>query len=77
MTYLYQFTDVENETVEVEQSIKDEALTSYNDRPVKRLISAGTGFILKGGCWTRDEFSRGIQEPEKWAAEAHRGEKKP
>lgn len=77
MTYLYQFTDVENETVEVEQSIKDDALTTYNDRPVKRLISGGPGFILKGGNWHRDGYTVGIQEPEKWAAEAHRGEKKP
>ncbi len=76
-TYPYQYTDVEtDEGFELEQSIKDPALTEYNGRPVKRLISLGTGFILKGGTWARDGYERGIQNPAKEAAEAHRSEKK-
>jgi predicted nucleic acid-binding Zn ribbon protein len=61
-TYEYQYTDNEdNETVEVEQSIKEEALTILNGRPVKRLISAPVPFHLRGDCWARTNYERGLQ----------------
>lgn len=67
MTYTYLVLDGpdKDSTIEIEQSIKESALeiTTFNGREVqvKRLISAGTGFILKGGTWFRDGYSRGVQ----------------
>lgn len=68
MTYLYSIVGTD-QVIEIEQSIKDPALQSYvvdgEERAVKRLISAGTGFILKGGMWARDGYEAGIQSPGK------------
>ena len=66
VTYEYQYTDnEENETVEVEQSIKEDALTILNGRPVKRLISAPVPFHLRGQCWSRDNYDYRIQPDKK------------
>jgi predicted nucleic acid-binding Zn ribbon protein len=66
MTYEYVYTDnEENETVEVEQSIKEDALTTLNNRPVKRLISAPVPFHLRGGNWARDGYEIGLQSGSK------------
>lgn len=80
MIYIYEIIET-GEQLEIEQKITDPRLETIEHNgqqvAVKRLITGGTGFILRGGCWSRDDYSAGIQNPEKWAAEAHRGEKKP
>lgn len=80
MIYIYEIIET-GEQLEIEQKITDARLETIErdgqQIAVKRLITGGTGFILRGGNWHRDGYSTGIQEPEKWAAEAHRGEKKP
>lgn len=52
--------------VQIEHPISQPALTStkYEGRSVKvkRLISGGTNFILKGDCWSHTNYSRGIQD---------------
>jgi hypothetical protein len=54
-----------NSVIQIEHSIKDEPFTSYQIDgrlcKVKRLISGGTNFILKGGMWSRDGYSAGVQ----------------
>jgi putative FmdB family regulatory protein len=45
---------------EAEQSIKDAALktcVSCGESKAKRLVSGGTGFLLKGGGWYADLYS--------------------
>jgi hypothetical protein len=53
------------QVIEMEHSISKPALktTIFEGQrvKVKRLISGGTGFILKGGMWARDNYSAGIQ----------------
>jgi predicted nucleic acid-binding Zn ribbon protein len=67
-TYPYQVIG-SDEIIEVEQSIKDDPLTEIVrdglTLNVKRVISGGTGFILKGGMWARDGYEAGIQSPGK------------
>lgn len=44
---------------EAEQSIKDrplESCVSCNEKKAKRLVSGGTGFLLKGGGWYADLY---------------------
>lgn len=51
-----------NHTLEIEQSIKDDPITECpkcSERSLKRLISGGQGFILKGQGWFRDGYSSG------------------
>ncbi len=66
MTYLYQVVAT-GHIVEIEHPITQPAFTVYDvdgqgqTVEVKRLISAGTGFILKGGCWHRDSYEKGLQ----------------
>ena len=58
MTYDYECSNC-GHVWEQEQSIKDEAITNCpvckNDT-AKRLISKGTGFILQGGGWAKDNY---------------------
>jgi predicted nucleic acid-binding Zn ribbon protein len=65
-TYVYQIIDTLEE-VEIEQSISAKPLTviEHNGRvcSVKRIIAGSANFILKGGCWGRDNYSHGIQSP--------------
>lgn len=32
---------------------------------VRRVITGGTGFILKGDCWAKNNYERGMQTPPK------------
>lgn len=79
MIYTYQIVGTPD-TIEIEHPISQPALTTYEidgqEFAVKRLISGGTNFILKGDTWARNGYERGIQNPAKEAAEAHRSEKK-
>lgn len=54
-----------DEVIQIEHSIKDEPFTSYKidgrSCKVKRLISGGTNFVLKGDCWARTGYDRGVQ----------------
>lgn len=67
MTYTYELLTGADagKTVEVEHSISAPALSELEHNgelcQVKRVISGGTGFILKGGTWARDRYERGIQ----------------
>jgi predicted nucleic acid-binding Zn ribbon protein len=67
-TYPYQVIG-SDEIIEVEQSIKDDPLTEIVrdglTLNVKRVISGGTGFILKGDCWFRTGYERGLQSGKK------------
>jgi putative FmdB family regulatory protein len=59
---------------EAEQSIKDRPLqkcVSCGENKAKRLVSGGTGFLLKGGGWYADLYSS------PGAASAKGGEDKP
>ncbi len=51
--------------IQIEHSIKDKPFTSYTidgrSCKVRRLISGGTNFILKGGGWGNVGYDRGIQ----------------
>jgi putative FmdB family regulatory protein len=60
-TYDY-FCDIHKE-FEISHSIRDEIIEcpkckeeGLQPNKIKRLISAGTGFILKGGCWSKDSY---------------------
>lgn len=61
MTYDYFCKNCQNE-FEIEQSIKDDPLThcpSCNeDNCLKRLITGGSGFVLRGGGWAADNYSK-------------------
>ena len=44
---------------EMEQSISEDAIKKSpkcQQETAKRLISAGTGFILQGGSWAKDNY---------------------
>ena len=53
------------EAFEVEQSMTDAPLETHLDEfgkicgPVKRLISGGVGFQLKGSGWSKDGYGSG------------------
>jgi putative FmdB family regulatory protein len=58
MTYEYVCQDCGHQW-EAEQSIKDKALkecVSCGKSTAKRLVSGGTGFLLKGGGWYADGY---------------------
>lgn len=58
-TYEYVCSACKNEW-EVEQSMKDNALTECprcKEQTARRQISKGTGFILKGGGWYSDLYA--------------------
>ncbi len=58
-TYEYVCSACKNEW-EVEQSMKDNALTECprcHEQTARRQISRGTGFILKGGGWYSDLYA--------------------
>lgn len=58
-TYEYVCSACKNEW-EVEQSMKDNALTECprcQEQTARRQISRGTGFILKGGGWYSDLYA--------------------
>lgn len=58
-TYEYVCSACKNEW-EVEQSMKDSALTECprcKEQTARRQISRGTGFILKGGGWYSDLYA--------------------
>jgi putative FmdB family regulatory protein len=60
MTYNYICEKCKSEWEE-EQSIKDEPITNCpycEENTAKRLIGGGTGFILQGGCWGKDNYSK-------------------
>lgn len=68
MTYDYEIITpvaLAGTVVQVEHSISAPALTELEHNgelcQVKRMISGGTGFILKGDCWGRTLYERGIQ----------------
>lgn len=67
MTYTYEIIGgkLAGVTFEVEQSIKDPALTEYKYegrvRKVRRVIAGPGNFILKGDCWARTGYDRGVQ----------------
>jgi putative FmdB family regulatory protein len=51
---------------ELEQSIKDDAITecpACHQATAKRQISRGVGFILKGGGWGADAYSGSSPKP--------------
>lgn len=61
---------------EAEQSIKERPLrdcTECGKSTAKRLVSGGTGFLLKGGGWYADLYS----SSSKPAAASDKGESKP
>ncbi len=49
MTYTYRYQDGDKEEFDVVESMKATPLIEYNGRPVKRLISGGSGTIFKEG----------------------------
>ena len=58
-TYEYQCEACKH-LLETFQSIKDDPLTTCpncNSETMKRLISAGGGFTLKGGGWYKDLYA--------------------
>jgi hypothetical protein len=69
MTYVYEIMDGpdKGKTFEAEQSIKDQkwSFADFNGRMcrVRRVIAGGTNFILKGDCWGKHGYERGIQSP--------------
>jgi putative FmdB family regulatory protein len=59
MTYEYRCA-VCDHTFEAEQSIKDEPLEdcpNCHEGTLKRLISGGQGFVLRGDGWFKDGYS--------------------
>lgn len=60
MTYDYFCKNCEKE-FEVEQSIKENPLSDCpkcgSEGSLKRLISGGNGFVLKGDGWAADNYS--------------------
>lgn len=65
-TYDYKFIET-GEIIEVSHPMKNDALTEYvhpetgEMMKVKRLISGGSGFILKGDGWTASSKNRGYK----------------
>lgn len=60
MTYEYRCNSC-NHQWEKEQKISDNAITTCPkcaSNSAKRLISCGTGFILKGRGWAKDNYSK-------------------
>jgi putative FmdB family regulatory protein len=60
LTYVYRCKSCE-EKFKIEQSIKDDAFTDCpfcKEGKLQRLISGGSGFILKGGGWHSDLYSK-------------------
>jgi|SRR3954471_22883827 putative FmdB family regulatory protein len=58
---------------EAEQSIKDPALktcVSCGKNKAKRLVSGGTGFLLKGGGWYADGYGSKAATPSSSSADA-------
>jgi putative FmdB family regulatory protein len=58
-TYNYLCTECEHE-LEIFQSIKDKPIKicpECEKETLKRLISGGSGFLLKGGGWYSDLYS--------------------
>jgi len=53
--------------LQIEHPISQPALTEtkYNGRTVKvkRIISGGTSFLLKGDGWARTNYDKGVQSP--------------
>ncbi len=67
-TYVYELVSEgpnKGKTVEFEQSIKELPLATVEiegvEYDVKRIIAGSTNFILKGGCWHRDSYEKGLQ----------------
>jgi predicted nucleic acid-binding Zn ribbon protein len=66
--YLYELVGGKDagETIEIEHPLSQPALTEYKHngrmRKVRRVIAGGTNFILKGDCWSRTNYSRGVQD---------------
>lgn len=67
-TYLYQIVET-GEEIEVEHSVNAKPLTVLEHEgrlvSVRRLISGSSNFVLKGGCWSRDGFEKGLQSSPK------------
>lgn len=68
MTYFYEIISkgkYAGQIIEVEHPISQPALTEYKYegrvRKVRRVIAGGTGFVLKGDCWAKTNYERGIQ----------------
>lgn len=63
MTYQYECKNCGN--FEIDQSIKDEALINCPkcNGIVRRIITGGTGFILKGGGWYATDYGNRSHRP--------------
>jgi putative FmdB family regulatory protein len=64
-TYEYACSSCDN-AWELEQSIKDDAITecpACHQATAKRQISRGVGFILKGGGWGADAYGSSSPKP--------------
>lgn len=48
MTYTYRFLDVEEEYADVEQGMSDPILSEIDGRPVRRVITGGSGTVFRG-----------------------------
>ena len=66
-TYLYEIQEGPDKDtiIEIEHPISQAALVLYNHNgrsvAVKRVIAGNTNFHLKGDCWARTNYERGIQ----------------
>jgi putative FmdB family regulatory protein len=63
---------------EAEQSIKDRALkkcVSCGKQRAKRLVSGGTGFLLKGGGWYADLYGSAKAKPQGSSEASDKSEK--
>ncbi|MCB0717417.1 MAG: zinc ribbon domain-containing protein [Bacteroidetes bacterium] len=56
----YQYRREDGSTFEIDQSIKDDALTTCptTGQPVTRIISGGTGLIFKGSGFYLTDYAR-------------------
>lgn len=67
-TYHYQFKKTGN-TIDLFQNMSDEPKTRMKNpetgkmEAVERLISGGTGLLLKGGGWARDNYGLKSAKP--------------
>ena len=68
MTYTFLILDT-NQEVEIDHPISQPALTELEVGGklvrVKRLIAAAHPFHLKGDCWARCGYERGLQTPDR------------
>jgi len=56
MNYLYRYTDKRGGLVKIDHPMRDDAKTEWKGRPVKRVIEGGTGFVLKGPGFYKNDY---------------------